>query len=104
VLLPPALPGIISGLVIAIAISTGETAPLLYTANFSQADPTGALFHDPIGYLTYVTYTYVTLPGAQDQALASAAAAFTILLVLILIFGGRAITARQSKIMARLDV
>jgi len=104
VLLPPALPGIVSGLVIAIAISTGETAPLLYTASFSQTDPTAGLFHNPIGYLTYVTYYYVTLPGAQDQALASAAAGLTILFVLLLIFGGRAISARQSRMVSRLDV
>ena len=104
VLLPPALPGIISGMVIALAISTGETAPLLYTASFSQANPTAGLFHNPIGYLTYVTYYYVGLPGAQAQALASAAAGVTILLVLLLIFAGRAITVRQRRLMARLDV
>jgi phosphate transport system permease protein len=104
VLLPPALPGIISGMVIALAIATGETAPLLYTANWSQSNPTLGLFNNPIGYLTYVTYYYVGQPGAQNQALASAAAGVTILLVLLLIFGGRAITSRQRRLMARLDV
>jgi phosphate transport system permease protein len=104
VLLPPALPGVISGMVIALAISTGETAPLLYTASFSQSNPTPGLFHNPIGYLTYITYYYVQLPGSQDQALASAAAGITILMVLLLIFAGRAITARQRRLMARLDV
>ena len=104
VLLPPALPGIISGMVIALAIATGETAPLLYTASFSNTNPSAGLFHNPIGYLTYVTYYYVQLPGAQNQALASAAAGVTILLVLLLIFAGRAITARQRRLMARLDV
>ena len=104
VLLPPALPGIISGMVIALAISTGETAPLLYTASFSQTNPSAGLFHNPIGYLTYVTYYYVQLPGAQNQALASAAAGVTILLILLLIFGGRMITARSRKMVARLDV
>jgi phosphate transport system permease protein len=104
VLMPPALPGIISGLVIALAIATGETAPLLYTASWNQLDPTLGLFHNPIGYLTYVTFFYVQLPSPQDQALASAAAGLTILLVLLLIFGGRAITARQQRLLARLDV
>ena len=104
VLLPPALPGIISGMVIALAISTGETAPLLYTAGFSQSNPTPGLFKNPIGYLTYVTYYYVGQPGAQDQALASAAAGVTILLILLLIFGGRLITVRSRKMVARLDV
>ncbi len=104
VLLPPALPGIVSGLVIAVAISTGETAPLLFTANFSNFNPTPVLFHNPVGYLTYVTYYYIGLPSAQSQALASAAAGITILMILLLIFGGRLITARQRKMVARLDV
>lgn len=104
VLLPPALPGIVSGLVIAIAISTGETAPLLFTANFSNFNPTPVLFHNPVAYLTYVTYYYIGLPSSQDQALASAAAGITILMILLLIFGGRLITARSRQMVARLDV
>jgi phosphate transport system permease protein len=101
VLLPPALPGIVSGLVIAVAISTGETAPLLFTANWSNFNPTPVLFHNPVGYLTYY---YIGQPSAPDQALASAAAGITILMILLLIFGGRLITARQRKMVARLDV
>jgi phosphate transport system permease protein len=104
VLLPPALPGIVSGLVIAIAISTGETAPLLFTANFSNFNPTPQLFQNPVGYLTYVTYYYIGLPSPHDQALASAAAGITILMILVLIFGGRLITARSRRMVARLDV
>ena len=42
VVLKTALPGIITGLLVAIAISVGETAPLLYTANWSAANPTGS--------------------------------------------------------------
>ncbi len=104
VLLPPALPGVVSGLVIAIAISTGETAPLLFTANFSNFNPTPQLFQNPVGYLTYVTYYYIGLPSPHDQALASAAAGITILMILVLIFGGRLITARSRRMVARLDV
>jgi phosphate transport system permease protein len=37
------MPGIITGLLVAIAISVGETAPLLFTANWSAANPSGAL-------------------------------------------------------------
>ena len=102
--MPPALPGIVSGLVISIAISTGETAPLLFTANFSNFNPSTAVFNNPVGYLTYVTYYYIGLPSNQDQALASAAAGITILMILLLIFAGRLITARQRRMVARLDV
>ncbi len=102
VLLPPALPGIVSGLVLALAISTGETAPLLFTANFSDQNPTG-LFA-PVGYLTNVTYTDIQLPGAATQDLAYAAAGVTVLLVLLLIFAGRRITLRSRRMIARMDV
>ena len=103
VLLPPALPGIVSGLVLALAISTGETAPLLFTAGFSDSNP-NSLFHNGVGYLTYVTYTDVSLPSAGAQALASASAAVTIILILFLILGGRLITVRSRRMVARLDV
>lgn len=102
VLLPPALPGIVSGLVLALAISTGETAPLIFTANFSDANPTG-LFK-PVGYLTGVTYQDIQLPGSATQALAYAAAGVTVLLVLLLIFAGRRITLRSRRMVARMDV
>ncbi len=102
VLLPPALPGIVSGLVLALAISTGETAPLLFTANFSDGNPTG-LFA-PVGYLTNVTYTDIQLPGTATQDLAYAAAGVTVLLVLLLIFAGRRITLRSRRMIARMDV
>ena len=103
-LLPPALPGIVSGLVVAMAISTGETAPLLFTAGFSDANPTVSLIHNPVGYLTGVTYNDLVLPGANYAALANAAAGVTILLVLLLIFGGRLITRRSRLLIARMDV
>jgi phosphate transport system permease protein len=102
VLVPPALPGIVSGLVLALAISTGETAPLLFTAGFSDQNPSG-LFQ-PVGYLTNVTYTDITLPGAATQSVAYAAAGVTVLLVLLLIFAGRRITLRSRRMVARMDV
>lgn len=104
VLLPPALPGIISGLVIALAISTGETAPLLFTAGFSDQNPSGNLTHSPVGYLTGVTYNDLQLPGGHYQALANAAAGITIIMILLLIFGGRIITARSRRMVARMDL
>ena len=104
VLLPPALPGIISGLVIALAIATGETAPLLFTANFSDSNPQLALTHNPVGYLTGVTFNDLQLPGATYQALANAAAGVTVIIILLLIFGGRLITARSRRMVARMDV
>ena len=64
-----ALPGITTGVLLSLGIALGETAPLLYTASFSNYNPT-QLFHSPVGYLTYVVYIYSQLPstGAHDLA------------------------------------
>ncbi|HEX9548777.1 MAG TPA: phosphate ABC transporter permease PstA, partial [Acidimicrobiales bacterium] len=48
VTLPPAVPGVVSGLVVALAISTGELAPLLFTAGFSDRNPTLHLLHHQV--------------------------------------------------------
>ncbi len=65
-----AMPGILTGILLSIGIGLSETAPLLFTASFSNYVPTGALTHEPIGYLTYVIYVYSLLPstGAHDLA------------------------------------
>lgn len=104
VLLPPALPGIITGLVVAVAISTGETAPLLYTAGFSPSNPTLSLTGHPIGYLTYVIYESIQLPGAKQHELANAAAAVTLILLIILIGIGRVFAYQSAKRTARMNV
>jgi phosphate transport system permease protein len=104
VLLPPALPGVITGLVVALAISTGETAPLLYTAGFSDANPTLDLTHHPIGYLTYVAFTNIQLPSLQDHQLANAAADVTLIFLLVLILVGRLLTAQSMRRTARMSV
>jgi phosphate transport system permease protein len=102
ILLPTALPGIVSGLVIALAISTGETAPLLFTAGFANTNPTAHLLHHPIGYLTGVTFNAISQPGAAYHAQASAAAAVTLIILLVLIFIGRVISARARRKTARM--
>ncbi|HEX3426153.1 MAG TPA: phosphate ABC transporter permease PstA [Acidimicrobiales bacterium] len=102
VLLPPALPGIVSGLIVALAISTGETAPLLFTAGFSDKNPSFSLFHHQIGYLTGVTFTDISLPGARAHATAAAAGAVTLMILIILIALGRIVSARARKATARM--
>jgi len=104
VLLPPALPAIVTGLVIALAFSTGETAPLLYTAGFTDQDPTLQLLHRPVGYLTAVVFTDIQLPGAQAHQLAYAAAAITLLLLIALTMAGRAISRRSRRLSERMSV
>lgn len=85
VLLPPAAAGILTGLVVALAIAMGETAPLIYTAGWTNALPPHTLTHQPVGYLTYVVWTYTNQPFPQAHALANSAALSLVLFLLILI-------------------
>ena len=74
IVLPAALPAVCTGVLLALAISVGETAPLLYTAGWSSFLWDGRLTHSPIGYLTYAIYTFINEPFASANALAYAAA------------------------------
>lgn len=82
--LPMALPGILTGVLLALAIAVGETAPLLYTAGWSNYLWTGHLTKEPIGYLTYAIWAFITEPFASAHALAYAAALFVTLFVLLI--------------------
>ncbi len=104
VVVPPALPGIITGLLLALAIATSETAPLLYTVGFSDANPTLGLTQNPIGYLTYVVFVDAQLPDPSAHQLANAAAAASLVVVLLLVLLGRWIASRGQRLSARMSV
>lgn len=82
--LPIALPGVLTGILLALAISVGETAPLIYTAGWSNYLWTGHLTNEPVGYLTYAIWAFITEPFESAHALAYAAAFFVTLFVLII--------------------
>jgi phosphate transport system permease protein len=102
VLLPTAQPAITSGLIVALAISTGELAPLLFTAGFTDSNPNFKLFHQPVAYLTSVIYTDLSLPGARAHATAAAAGVMSLGILVILIALGRVTAARARKQTARM--
>lgn len=104
VLLPLAMPNIMTGLVVAEAIAMGETAPLIYTAGWSNSLPNLQLVHRPIGYLTYVVWTYINQPFAQSHQLAYSAAALLLVFLLLLIGLGRLIAWRASRYTGRFQV
>jgi len=74
--------GLLSGILLAVARATGETAPLLLTAAYSNYMPSG-LFQ-PTGSLTVLIYNYGTSPYASWQAQAWGAALVLILIMLAL--------------------
>lgn len=82
--LPMALPAILTGVLLAFAIAVGETAPLLYTAGWSNYMWNGHLTNAPIGYLTYVIWAFITEPFESAHALAYAAAFFVTMFVLLI--------------------
>lgn len=93
----PALPGIVTGMIVAIAIALGETAPLLYTAGWSDHFPTAALTHAPIAYLPYVVYVFYNEPYASAHELANLAALVLIVLLVVLIVAARLIVSVTQR-------
>jgi phosphate transport system permease protein len=81
VVLPAALPAIITGLTLAIARAAGETAPLIFTALFTFFWPQG-LF-EPSPSLAVLVYNFASVPYASQQELAWAASLILVLLVLL---------------------
>jgi len=92
VVLKTALPGIVTGMLVALALAIGETAPMLYTAGWSDSLPTGKLTDSPVGYLTYPIWTFYNLPSKTSLDLSYDAAFLLIVFLLLLIIAGRLIT------------
>jgi phosphate transport system permease protein len=91
IILKTAFPGIITGLLVAVAIAIGETAPLLYTVGWSDNYPNGQLIGTPIAYLTYLVWTFYNQPSTSAHQLSYDAALLLIVLVCALIAFARAV-------------
>lgn len=96
VVLPAASSGVMTGALLALAISVGETAPLIYTAGWSNYGWTGHFTHEPVAYLTYVIWTFIDQPDAKSHTLAFAAA-FLVMLVVLTINVCVRLTIRSKK-------
>jgi phosphate transport system permease protein len=97
IVLKSALPGIVTGLLVAIAISISETAPLLLTAGWSFFDPSAHLTNSPVAFLTYPVWTYYASPYQAQQYLAYDAALLLFILVLIIIVLGRVVVSLSRR-------
>jgi len=97
VCLPAALPAILTGVLLALAVSVGETAPLLYTAGWSNYMWDGHFTHSPIGYLTYAIWTFINEPFASANALAYAAAFLVTAFVLVINVMARLVLERRAR-------
>jgi len=89
VLLPAARIPILTGILMALAIALGETAPLLYTAGWSNYLWTGHFTHEGVGYLTYVIWSFIGEPYQSAHQLAYAAAFLITFMVLVINISAR---------------
>ena len=80
VLLPTALPGILTGIILGIARVAGESAPLLFTALFSNFWLSSLL--EPTASLSILIYNFSSMPFPNQIELAWAASLVLVLMVL----------------------
>jgi len=99
VVLPAALPGIITGVVLALARIAGETAPLLFTS-FNNRFFTTKL-NQPIASLTVQVFTYAISPYADWHRQAWAGALVLVGIVLVCSLLARLATRRLEGMQAR---
>jgi phosphate transport system permease protein len=97
IVLKSALPGIITGMLVAIAISVGETAPLLYTAGWTDLNPTLQLTHAPVAFLTYAIFNFWDAGTTSGLILSYDAALILLVFVLLIIILGRVIVAISRR-------
>jgi phosphate transport system permease protein len=96
VVLPAALPGIVTGVLLALARVSGETAPLLFTSlnnAYFSTDP-----RQPLSTLTVQVYTFATSPYPQWHEQAWAGALVLVALVLSCSLLARVATARMERL------
>jgi phosphate transport system permease protein len=93
VVIPAALPGIVSGALLAIARAAGETAPLLFTIGVVNATNTN-LFEGTNTALAPQIFANAQLPFAGAQQRAWGAALTLVALVFLLTFGARLVARR----------
>ena len=96
VIVPAALPGIVTGVVLALARVAGETAPLLFTAFNNRFYSTDLA--QPISSITVQVFTYAISPYEDWHRQAWAGALVLVTIVLLCSLLARLATARVQSI------
>src|SRR5262245_12583267 len=100
VLLPTAMPGILTGIMLAVARAAGETAPLLFTALFSNYWLTAGgriNLMQPTASLAVLIYNFSGMPFENHRELAWAAAFVLVLIVLVFNLIGQSFSRTQIQ-------
>jgi phosphate transport system permease protein len=93
VVLPTGLPGILTGVMLAVAGAAGESAPLLFTALFSNYFMSEIM--EPTASLSILIYNFSAMPFQNQIELAWAAS--LVLVLIVLVFNILARLIGQSK-------
>jgi phosphate transport system permease protein len=96
VTLPTALPGILTGVMLAVARAAGETAPLLFTALFSDYWLTRNVM-EPTPSLAVLIYDFSGSPFPNQIDIAWAASLVLVFMVLLLNVGSQVLTRRHQR-------
>jgi phosphate transport system permease protein len=99
VLLPTAIPGILTGVMLAVARAAGETAPLLFTALFSNYwlwSRGHVNLEQPTASLAVLIYNFASMPFQNQVELAWAAALVLVLLVLVANLTGQFLSSSRA--------
>ncbi len=95
VVLPAALPGILTGVILALARTAGETAPLLFTSLNNQFWSTSLT--KPMASLTVQVYTYAISPYDDQHRQAWAGALVLVTIVFLCSLLARVATRRLER-------
>lgn len=96
VVLLSALPGITTGILLAVARAAGETAPLIFTALFSQNWFNG--LQSPTPSMSVLIYNYANSPYAEQTSLAWTASVVLVLIILLINILSRLVTRNRLNI------
>jgi phosphate transport system permease protein len=95
VIVPGAMMGIVTGIMLAVARIAGETAPLIFTALGSNFEFDG--LNKPISALPLKIYQYATSPYKEQQQQAWAGAFVLIMLILVISIIVRWLTSKRRN-------
>lgn len=94
IVLPAAFPFVATGVTLALARAAGETAPLLFTALFSQFGFNGVM--NPTATLSVLIYNFAISPYKNQQQLAWVAALVVVGLILVISTTARFLTRNKA--------
>src|SRR5208282_2012305 len=95
-----AFPGILTGIMLAVARAAGETAPLLFTSLFSNYWPLSGHqvnLMQPTASLAVLIYNFAGMPFQNQVEMAWSAALVMVLMVLITNLIGQSLSRRQVQ-------